>query len=166
MRRPITHPIHTTVRHVAHIVPPHDDNASGHVFYLRRVEKRAGGGFSSFFDAVRVSPTFLACKSEVEVDLWHFDGVRTSSTSLAYKSEPEVDLHCVLTPFARPPPPSREKPSRRWVCSVSTVFARPPPPSHANASWRWVFIAFRRRSRMLHLPRMQTRAGGGFFNAF
>ena len=63
----------------------------------------------------------LACKSELEVDLWHFDSVRTTSTSLICKSEPEVD------------------------CSrVSTLL----PPTCTP-----------------HLPRMQERAGGGFYMA-
>jgi len=39
----------------------------------------------------------------------------------------------------------------------------PPPPSHATVSQRWIFIAFRPRSCILHLPRMQQRAGGGSY---
>ena len=70
---------------MAHPLPPHDDNVSGHVLHLPRVQKRAGGGILSCLDAVRASSTSLACKSEPEVVLWRFDGVRSSSISLVYK---------------------------------------------------------------------------------
>ena len=38
----------------------------------------------------------------------------------------------------------------------------PPPPSCPNASRRWTFSTFRHSSHLLHLPRVQMRAGGGF----
>ncbi|KAF8966472.1 hypothetical protein BDZ97DRAFT_685973 [Flammula alnicola] len=126
----------------------------GHVLHLPRVQKRAGGGFLQRFDAVRVSSTSLACKSELEVILWRFDGVHTSSTpsctkragggfllcfdnvrvsstSLACKSEPGV----VFTAFRRglcvlhlPRMPEVD------LYGVLTPFVCPPPPSRTKAS--------------------------------
>ena len=46
---------------------------------------------------------------------------------------------------ATSPPPSNQVP--------------PPPPSHATASRGWILMAFRPRSCVLHLPRMQQQAG-------
>ena len=68
-------------------LPPHDNNMSGHVLHLPCVQKPAGGGFLSSFNAIHASSTSLAYKSEPEVVLWHFDSVYTSSISLAYKRE-------------------------------------------------------------------------------
>jgi hypothetical protein len=42
-------------------------------------------------------------------------------------------------------------------------FAPPLPPSHAKTSRRWIYVVSRRHSHVPHLPRMQERAGGGFF---
>jgi len=42
----------------------------------------------------------------------------------------------------------------------------PPPPSCPNASRRWFFSSFRHDSHHHHLPRVPTRAGGGFFCSF
>jgi len=66
-----------------------------------------------------------------------------TTTSLASKREPEVVLFIVST---RLPPP--------------------PPPSRPNASRRWSFSFFQPASHNRHLPRVQTRAGGGFFRSF
>ena len=82
-----------------------------------------------------------------------------------------------------PPPPSRPNASRRWCFDPSTMTAtslaskhesevvsthlpRPPPPSHPNASQRWSFFKFRHICHNHHLPRVQMRAGGGFFRLF
>ena len=62
----------------------------------------------------------------------------TITTSLASKREPEVVF-----------------------CRLSTPFPPPPPPSHPNASWRWSFSPFSTACHHHHLPRIQTRAGGG-----
>jgi len=43
---------------------------------------------------------------------------------------------------------------------------RPPPPSRPNASRRWSFFDFPHVCHDDHLPRVQTRAGGGFFRFF
>ena len=59
----------------------------------------------SYFDAVRMSSTSLACKSEPYA----------SSTSLAPKSKPEVELCHILMSFACPPPPSHATARRRWI---------------------------------------------------
>ena len=67
----------------------------------------------------------------------------TSTTSLASNREPEVVFFVLST---RHPPP--------------------PPPSHSDASWRWFFSTFRHVFRHHHLPRIQTRAGGGSFRRF
>ena len=43
----------------------------------------------------------------------------------------------------------------------------PPSPSCPNASRRWLFSVFRRLCHHHHhLPRVQTRAGSGFFSSF
>jgi len=88
-------------------------------------------------------------------------------------------IYDVSMPFSPPPPPSHTRASRRWIFDVSMPSSPPPPPSHirasprrilshfdavcscTSASWRW-FMTFRRRSRLLHLPRIQERAGAGF----
>ena len=72
-----------------------------------------------------------------------FNTSPTTTTSLASKREPEVVFF-----------------------DVSTCLLPPPPPSHPNASRRWFFQLFRHVSRHHHLPRVQTRAGGGFFRPF
>jgi len=66
----------------------------------------------------------------------------TTTSSLASKREPEVVFF-----------------------DVSTHSSPPPPPSHPNASRRWSNLPFRRASHH-HLPRVQTRARGGFFRRF
>jgi len=87
-----------------------------------------------------------------------------------------------------PPPPSHPNASRRWCfvafrhihhhllpriqmraggglfLSFSTAchhLPPPPPPSHPNTSWRWSFSPFSTACHHHHLPRIQTRAGGG-----
>jgi hypothetical protein len=40
----------------------------------------------------------------------------------------------------------------------------PPPPSRSNASGRWFFRSVSTVRHHHHLPRVQTRAGGGFFD--
>ena len=86
----------------------------------------------------------------------------TSSTSLVYKSELEVGLYHVLMPFVHPHPPPPRMPKRArgglWcfdsgrTSSISLAY---------KSERRWTFIAFHCHSRILHLPRMQKRAGGG-----
>jgi hypothetical protein len=49
---------------------------------------------------------------------------------------------------------------------VSTCLSPPPPPSCPNASQRWSISAFQHASHHHHLPRVQTRAGGGLFRCF
>ena len=71
-----------------------------------------------------------------------------------------------VTPRLPPvPPPLRPNASRRWFFFVLST-CHPPPPSHPITSWRWCFSFFRHVSRHHHLPRIQTRAGGGFFRLF
>ena len=53
-------------------------------------------------------------------------------------------------PPAPPPPPLHAR-----------AFASPPLPSHARPSRGWRFMAFRRHSHQLHLPRMPDRARSG-----
>jgi hypothetical protein len=69
-----------------------------------------------------------------------FNAASTASTSLASKREPEVGLS-----------------------GVSTRLPPPPPPSHPNAGRRRTFQRFQCCCCRFHLPRIQTRAGGGFF---
>ena len=102
--------------------------------HLPRIQTRAGGGF---FDSFAMSPT--------------------TTTSLASKRKPEV-VFSTLSPCLLPPPP----PSRLFL-TLSPCLPPPPPPSHPNASRRWFFRLFRHVSRHHHLPRIQTRAGGGVF---
>jgi hypothetical protein len=42
--------------------------------------------------------------------------------------------------------------------TILIPFAPPPPPSRPKASRRWIYVVFRCRSHVLHLPRMQERA--------
>ena len=71
-----------------------------------------------------------------------------------------------VTPRLPPvPPPLRPNVSQRWFFFV-LLTCHPPPPSHPIASRRWFFRLFRHVSRHHHLPRVQTRAGGGFFDTF
>ena len=72
---------------------------------------------------------------------WHFDATPTTTTSLTSKCEPEVVDFSVSTRLP-PLPPSRPNASRRWLISVFRC-----EPHH-------------------HLPRIQTRAGGGPFRRF
>ena len=87
-----------------------------------------------------------------------FDAIRTSSTSLACIS----DLQGISMLFAHCPPPSHAKASRRWIYVRfrwrSHVFHLPHMQEQAGGG----FMAFRHRLYVLHLPRMQGRAGGGF----
>ena len=69
--------------------------------------------------------------------------VPPTTTSLTFKREPEVVIF--VLPTHLPPPP---------------------PPWRSNASRRWFFSAFRPVSHHHHLPRIQTRAGGGHFRRF
>jgi len=71
-----------------------------------------------------------------------FDMTPTTTTSLVSKCELEVVIFVVST---RLPPP--------------------PPPLHPNASQRWSFLSFWHNSHH-HLPRVQMRAGGGYFHRF
>ena len=112
--------------------------------HLPRIQTRAGGGFFRRFDMSPTTTTSLTSKREPEVVF--FDSFAMSpatTTSLASKCEPEVVFFILST---RLPPP--------------------PPPSHPNASRRWFFSTFRHVSRHHHLPHIQTRAGGGVFDAF
>jgi len=73
----------------------------------------------------------------------HFDATPTTTTSLMSKREPEVVF--LVLPMPLPPPP---------------------PPSCPNASRRWLFSSFQHDSHYHHLPRVQTRVGGGCFRHF
>ena len=68
-----------------------------------------------------------------------FDTSMMTATSLMSKCESEVVFVSVS---AHPPPP---------------------PPLRTSASWRWTFSTFRHVCRHHLLPRIQIRAGGGFF---
>ena len=46
------------------------------------------------------------------------------------------------------------------------VDVAPPPPSRAKARRRWLCTRFRPRSSPHHLPRVQKRDGGGFLRSF
>jgi len=72
-----------------------------------------------------------------------FDMTPTTTTSLASKREPEVVIFV-----------------------LSTRLPQPPPPSRPNASRRWSFSSFQHDSHHHYLPRIQMRAGGGFFCSF
>jgi len=135
--------------------PPSRPNASrrwsfsffrrdSHHHHLPRVQMRAGGGYFCSSNASATTTTSLASKREPEVVFFCVStSPTTTTTSLASKREPEVVFFCVST---RHPPPS--------------------PPSRSNASRRWCFSAFRHPCNHHHLPRVQTRAGGGVFRRF
>ncbi|KAF8963787.1 hypothetical protein BDZ97DRAFT_975914 [Flammula alnicola] len=123
-----------------HAVPPHDDNMSGHVLHLPRVQKRAGGEFLPCFDAVRVSSTSLACKSELEVVFTVF---RRGLCVLHLPRMPEVDLYGVLTPFVCPPPPSRTKVSRGGPLSCFNTVRAFSTSLACKSKPEVVFITFR-----------------------
>jgi len=74
----------------------------------------------------------------------------------------------VSTRLPPPPPPSHANASRRWFfLSFRHDIAPAPPPSLPNASRRRFFLSFRHDSHHHHhLPRVQTRAGGGSFRRF
>ena len=118
----------------------------------------------------------------------HQPQAATITTSLASKRELEVVFFVFLDRLPLPPPPSRPNASRRWCfvafrhihhhllpriqmraggglfLSFSTAchhLPPPPPPSHPNTSWRWSFSPFSTACHHHHLPRIQTRAGGG-----
>jgi len=115
-----------------------------HHHHLPCIQSRAGGGVFRSFDT---SPT--------------------TTTSLASKREPEVVFSSIRLPVPPPPPPSRPNTSWRW--SISAILMHlppPPPPSHPNVSWRWFFRLFDHLCHHHHLPRVQTRAGGGRFQPF
>jgi hypothetical protein len=86
----------------------------------------------------------------------------TTTTSLAFKREPEVVFFRRFDGLPLPPPPSRSNTSRRWFFRRFDGLPPPPPPSRPNTSWRWFLWLFQ-HVRRHHLPRVQTRAGGGYF---
>ena len=108
-----------------------------------------------FLPFILPSPAANACYAQTA----------TSTTSLASKREPEVVF---FHSFDMSPTTSLA--SNRELVVVffvlSTRLPPPPPPSRPNASRRWFFSTFRHVSRHHHLPRVQTRAGGGFFRPF
>ena len=112
------------------------------------------------------STTSLASKRKPEVVFFRsFD--MSPTTSLTSNREPEVVFFDISTRHPPPPPPSHPDASWRWFFStLSPCLPPPPPPSHPNASQRWFFRLFRHVSHLHHLPRIQTRAGGGFFRPF
>jgi len=73
-----------------------------------------------------------------------------------------------VTPRLPPlPPPSRPNASRRWFFFVLSTHPPPPPPSsRPNASRRWLSSFFRHILLHHHLPRVQTRAEGGYLRSF
>jgi hypothetical protein len=111
------------------------------LLHLPRVQTRARGENFRRFEAPPTT-TSLAFKREPEVEIFDISTLPTNSTSLASKRESEVDSFAVSTPLS------------------------PPPPSRSNASRRWSFSTFRRSSHLLHLPRVQKRAGGGNYRSF
>jgi len=171
--------------HLPQPPPPSHPNASRgwffyrfrriyHDYHLPRIQTRVGGGFNAsatstdFFDVSAPLPPPPPPSRPSASWRWIFSTFRrlchhhllppipsragggsfvcfdapTTTTTLASKREPEVVLSSVSTD---PPPP--------------------PPPSCPNASWRWFFRWFRRPHHH-HLPRVQTRAGGGIFGCF
>ena len=71
-----------------------------------------------------------------------------------------------VTPRLPPvPPPLHPNASWRWFFFVLST-CHPPPPSHPIVSRRWCFSTFRHVTHHHHLPRIQTRAGGGFLDSF
>ena len=90
------------------------------------------------------------------MDLRRFDTVRNSSTSLVCKGEPEVDPYHFLTPLPRLLPPSHARGG--FLSHIDA--AATSSTSLACKSETEVY------SCPLHLPRMQKRAGGGFFSCF
>jgi len=138
-------------------LPPH---------HLPRVQTQAGGGFFSSFRPPATTPPpshsnaswrwFFFIVSTV-CHHYHLPCIQTRAgggcfrlfrrdchhtTSLTFKREPEVVYFILLT----------------WLPS-------PPPPSRPSASRRWFFSVFQHGSHH-HLPRIQTRAGGGVFRCF
>ena len=98
--------------------------------------------------------------------LRRFNAVATSSTCLVSKHEPEVDFSAGSTLLPRQPPPSHPNMSRRWFFFAISTHLPLPPPSRPNASWRWFFQLLQRIYTDHHLPRVQTRAGGGLSRCF
>ena len=159
-----------------------------HHHHLPRIQTRAGGGFFRRFDTSSATTTSLASKREPEVVLFV---VSTRHPPPPPPSCPNASwrwffclfdclchhhhLPCVQTraeggPFRRfdvPPSTTTSLASRHELevvfFDVSTHLPPPPPPSHPNVSWRWFFSTFQHVSHHHHLPRIQTRAGGGFF---
>ena len=108
-----------------------------------------------FLPFILPSPAANACYAQTA----------TSTTSLASKREPEVVF---FRSFNMSPTTSLASNCEPEVVFfvLSTRLLPPPPPSHPNASRRWFFSTFQHVSRHHHLPRVQTRAGGGFFSMF
>src|SRR6266567_1884622 len=131
MHCPLMHAVHTTTRHIVHTVPPHNGNASGHVLHLPHVQKRAGGGFLSRFDAIHAPPPPLHAKASRR---WTFI-VFPRCAHHVHLPRMQTRAGGGFIAFQRrsPQPPSHAKASRRWF---STTFLCPPPPSHAKASRR------------------------------
>ena len=93
-----------------------------------------------YFDAVRMSSTSLACKSEPY----------TFSTSLAPKSEPEVDLCYISMPFAY----STSLACKSELYTTTTSLA---PKSEPEVDLCCILCHL----HVFHLPRMRQRDGGG-----
>ena len=147
-----------------------------------------GGGFFRRFDATPTTTTSLASKREPEVV---FFVLSTRLPPLPPPLRPNASWRWFLRlcrPPATTPPPSRSNASWRWFFSLfrpsattTTSLASkrelevvifdlsmrlpPPPPSCPNASRRWLISGFRHDTHH-HLPRIQTRAGGGPFWRF
>ena len=111
------------------------------LFHLPCIQKRAGGGLFSSFNAASITSTLPRILMRAGGGpFWRFNMSATTTTSLASKCEPEVDLSMVSMPLPLLP-----------------------PPSHPNASQRWTFQWFQHYYHHFHLPRFQTRVGGGSF---
>ena len=139
-----------------------------HRLHLPRIQSRAGGGYFRCFDAFTTATTSLASKRKPEVDFFDvFDAFTAATTSLTFKCELEVDLFDSFDVFTTA---STSLASKRELevdsFDISTRLPPPPPPSCPSASRRWIFHLFRRIYHDHHLPRIQTRAGGGSFICF
>jgi hypothetical protein len=90
-------------------------------------------------------------------------GLGWVSRGAACESTVYYPLSLTINPPASPPYITpRPLGLGNLILGVSTPLPQPPPPSRPNASRRWIFRDFRCLCHHRHLPRVQTRAGGGF----
>ena len=111
------------------------------LFHLPRVQKRAGGGLFSGFNAASIASTLPRILMQARGGpFWRFNTSATTTTSLASRCEPEVDLSMVSMPLPLLPPPSHPNASQVDFSVVPTLLPPLPPPSLPNASWRWIIL--------------------------